>query len=241
MRTKAIVFGTVLLLIAGTALALTEFRIHQRLGEPGIKADPIPGEVRMRIQLPEKVADFDSTNVPESDLELNYFPGDTSYARRCYFSPDGAPIFATIVMMGADRTSIHKPDYCLPGQGWTINRRERVAIPVAGGGYDLPVSKWTISNSVRLADGTEEHISGLYVFWFVARNEETPSHYQRLWWLTRDLLRTGVLQRWAYVSYFAACAPGQEAATFERMKKLIGHSVADFQLPPRDKEVAGKN
>jgi hypothetical protein len=46
------------------------------------------------------------------------------------------------------------------------------------------------------------------------------------------LLRTGVLQRWAYVSYFSACEPGQEDATFARMEKLIAASVPEFQLPP---------
>ena len=73
---------------------------------------------------------------------------------------------------------------------------------------------------------------GLYVFWFVARNEETDSHWQRIWWLTRDLLTTGVLQRWAYVSYFTICLPGQEDAAFERMKKLIAASVPEFQPAP---------
>jgi hypothetical protein len=42
-----------------------------------------------------------------------------------------------------------------------------------------------------------------------------------------------VLQRWAYVSYFAICSPGQEDATFERMSRLIEESVPEFQLPPR--------
>ena len=47
-----------------------------------------------------------------------------------------------------------------------------------------------------------------------------------------DSLRHGVLQRWAYVSYFAYCWPGQEDATFARMKQLIAASVPEFQPPP---------
>jgi hypothetical protein len=50
--------------------------------------------------------------------------------------------------------------------------------------------------------------------------------------LALNLLRTGVLQRWAYVSYFSVCEPGQEDATFARMEKLIAASVPAFQLPP---------
>ena len=67
---------------------------------------------------------------------------------------------------------------------------------------------------------------------FRDQKQQTTSHEQRIWWLTRDLLTTGVLQRWAYISYFAVCLPGQEDATFEKMKKLIAASVPEFQLPP---------
>jgi hypothetical protein len=66
----------------------------------------------------------------------------------------------------------------------------------------------------------------------VADREQTTDNFQRMWWLARDLLRTGVLQRWAYVSYFSVCAPGQEDAAFERMNKLIAASVPEFQAPP---------
>lgn len=106
-------------------------------------------------------------------------------------------------------------------------------IPVAGAqNYQLPVAKWVIGNSFQTAEGQKQQVSGVYVFWFVADGEQTTDNYQRMWWLGRDLLRTGVLQRWAYVSYFTVCEPGQEDATFERMKSLIAHSVPEYQFPP---------
>ena len=219
-------------LIAITACALSWSRANQRLGQPGIKATPIPGSVLMNINLPEYVLDFISTNVPEPQVVVGYLPKDTSYAERLYTAPNGLQITGTVILMGGDRTSIHKPDYCLPGQGWTINQKEVVNIPLAGAqNYQLPVAKWIIGNSYQTPDGQKHQVSGLYVFWFVADGEQTTDNYQRMWWLGRDLLRTGVLQRWAYISYFAACAPVQEEATFERMKDLIGHSVPEYQMP----------
>jgi hypothetical protein len=230
---KWIILSVTLVLIAGTAGALTWLRANQKLGRPGIKAEAIPGSVMMKINLPERVLDFTSTNVPEPQIVLGYLPPDTSYAERCYYGTDGFPIYATIVLMGADRTSIHKPDYCLPGQGWVIKDKSVVNIPVAGPqSYQLPVAKWIIGNSFQASDGQKQQVSGLYVFWLVADGEETPDNYQRMWWMGRDLLRTGVLQRWAYVSYFTICAPGQEDAAFERVKNLIAHSVPEFQTPP---------
>jgi hypothetical protein len=234
---KWILFFVALAMIAGTAGALTRLKSLQTLGKPGIKAESIPGSVAMKIDLPENVPGFVSTNMPESEVELAYFPKDTSYARRLYQAPDGFMATATIVLMGADRTSIHKPDYCLPGQGWRIASKETVNVPVAEAKpYDLPVSKWVVSNSFPTPDGQRRDVSGIYVFWFVADGEQTPSHYQFMRWLARDLLRKAVWQRWAYVSYFAACAPGQEEATFEKVKTLIAGSVPEFQFPP----VAGR-
>jgi hypothetical protein len=46
-------------------------------------------------------------------------------------------------------------------------------------------------------------------------------------------LRTGVLQRWAYVTCFSVCQPGQEEATFNRMKEFLAAAVPEFQLTPR--------
>jgi hypothetical protein len=230
---KWLILLVALALMAGTAGMLAGLKTHQRLGTPGIKATPIPGSVRMTIDLPERILDFTSTNVPESESERGYFPKDTSYIRRLYQAPDGFEASATIVLMGADRSSIHRPDYCLPGQGWTIVSKKGINIPISGSQpYELPVMKWYIYNSHTTPDGQKQEVHGIYVFWFVADREQTVDNVQRMWWLARDLLRTGVLQRWAYVSYFSVCAPGQEDAAFERMRQLIAASVPEYQLPP---------
>jgi len=98
--------------IAATIGLLAMLKAHPRLGEPGIKVTPIPGSLAMQIDLPERVLDFTSTNVPEPDLVLGYLPHDTSYTSRYYTSADGGPpIVATIILMGADRTSIQNADY----------------------------------------------------------------------------------------------------------------------------------
>ena len=230
---KWLLFTFALVLIAATAGLLNWLRGHQRLGQPGIRAEAVPGRVPMNISLPAHVLDFDSTNVPEPPVVLNFLPPDTSYAERCYFDTSGAPIYNTVILMGADRTSIHKPDYCLPGQGWTIQDKSVVKVPVAGApGYELPVAKWVIGNSYQAPDGRAQAVGGLYVFWFVADGEQTTENNQRMWWLARDLVRTGTLQRWAYISYFTICRPGQEDAAFERVTNLIAHSVASYQKPP---------
>ena len=96
----------------------------------------------------------------------------------------------------------------------------------------MPIAEWKVGRTVQLTDGQNVKISGVYVFWFVADGEETPNHVQMMKRMALHLLRTGVMQRWAYVSYFSLCEPGQEDATFVRMEKVIAASVPEFQPPP---------
>ena len=233
MKQKFLLSLVVLALIGGAAVWLNHLHASLKLGTPGIKATPIPGTIKMAFDLPANVLDFTSTNVPEADIVTETLPKDTSFAQRRYTAPDGFWVNANIILMGTDRTSIHKPEYCLPEQGWQIGENAVVNIPIAGTPkYQLPVARWFLRTSLQDQDGKATAVSGIYVFWFVAHQEETPDYRKRIWWLTRDLLTTGVLQRLAYVSYFAICSPGQEEATFKRMEKLIAASVPEFQLPP---------
>ncbi len=79
------------------------------------------------------------------------------------------------------------------------------------------------------AGGENLPVRGIYVYWFVADAALTADHLQRMWWMARDLVTTGTLQRWAYVSYLTMCSPGQEAAAFERLKQLIAAAAPEFQ------------
>jgi hypothetical protein len=234
---KILIFVAVLAMIGSGAGALVWLKKNQKLGEPGIRAVAIPGSIKMDFDLPAQVLDFTSKPETQDETVLNLLPKDTSFAQRLYTTTNGFWVNANVILMGMDRTSIHKPEFCLPGQGWRIDQKTTATIPIAGPHpYQLRVAKWTITNLVRDSDGQKQELHGLYVFWFVARNEQTTSHGQRIWWLTRDLLTTGVLQRWAYVSYFACgFAPDQEEAAFDKIKELIAASVPQFQLPPEAK------
>jgi hypothetical protein len=223
-------------LIGGGAGLLTRLQAKQKLGQPGVKTHPIPGSQRLRVELPERVLDCASEAVEVDKATLGWLPQDTSFGQRLYRAPDGFETSINVVLMGSDRTSLHKTEFCLEGQGWRIDRGAssettvRMDRPYA---YDLPVTKFVATKEVNV-DGRTLTARGIYVLWFVADDDEyTARHWQRMWWMARDLLRTGVLQRWASIGYFAHCAPGQEDATFERMKKFIVASAPEFQLVPR--------
>jgi hypothetical protein len=96
--------------------------------------------------------------------------------------------------------------------------------------YDLPVMKLTTGKSVALKDGKIEQYRALFVYWFVSDRRITARHDERMWWMTKDLLTTGVLSRWAYIAYFTVCRPGEEKEAFELLERFIAASVPEFQL-----------
>ena len=236
-RQAQILAGVVLVLIGSTALLLSRMQASQKLGRPGLRlaAQSVFDENGAlvgtnSVDLPERVLNFDSKPIPISTNVIAWLPKDTTYGSRYYQAPDGFGMMLNVVLMGSDRTSIHKPEYCLPGQGAAIDRKESRNIPVhEPQSYELPVMCFTVSHEVE-DKGVRGRARALYVFWFVADGQLTADHNQRMLWMTRDLVMTGILQRWAYVSCVSYCQPGQEGAAFDRMAELIGAAVPRFQL-----------
>jgi Protein of unknown function (DUF3485) len=221
-----------LLMIGGAALGINRMKGNQRLTPPGIKTSPIPGSQRLAIYLPEQVLDYDSVLIPTDTNMLLYLPHDTSFATRQYRRAQDSLVM-NVVLMGTDRTSIHKPQFCLRGQGWDIDGghsdfdKVRIESPHP---YDLPVMKLLNSRDFTDAQGNIIKLRGIYVYWFVADNDLTADHWTRMRNMATHLLRTGELERWAYVSCFSVCRPGEEDATYSRMKKFIATAVPQFQL-----------
>jgi hypothetical protein len=240
-RRKAINLALALLLMAGTAGLLGQLRAHQRLGRPGVKTSPLPGSsIKLQVELPERVLDYQSQAVETDTNVLNILPPDTSFGQRRYRAPDGLVTVMSVVLMGTDRTSMHKPEFCLGGSGFSIDqgasKEERVRINQPRP-YDLPVMKLVTAKEIE-ANGQRIPLRGVYAYWFVAEDCCTAQHWQRMWWLMEHMVRTGVLQRWAYISCFSICAPGQEEAAFDRMKKFLAAAVPQFQLFPRPEDPA---
>jgi uncharacterized protein DUF3485 len=239
-RQKLILLIVALLMIGGGAGTLAWFQTHQRLGRPGIKTRPLPDTVNVEILIPEKVLDYSSTALEQQAIVTNTLPKDTSFAQRLYQSTNGFQMLMNVVLMGTDRTSLHKPQFCLQGQGWQIDQQASATTtvpmerPVP---YQLPVVKLIASKQVEV-EGQRRDLKGVYVYYYVADGalSASSSGFERMWWMAKEMVRTGVLQRWAYVTYFAVCPPGQENATFEKMKKFIIASAPEFQLTPKPAE-----
>jgi hypothetical protein len=232
-RTKWILAIVTVLLIGSAAVVLARYQSIQRLGDPGVKTRPIAGSRNLEVVLPENVLDFTSEWMPQSEIVTNVLPRDTSYGQRRYSLADKFYVQANVVLMGTDRASLHKPQFCLTGAGWTITKTEVVPIPIEKPvPYDLDVIKLTATTTIK-EGGREQPVSGIYVYWYVSHDSlsANPTGSDRMWSMARNLVTTGELERWAYITFFAPCNPGQEEEAYARVKKLIAAAVPEFQIP----------
>jgi hypothetical protein len=252
-RSQIIAVSAAFAIIAAAALFLFTWEKRQHLGKPGVRVIDVPMEGidvsaagtnhfvagAQSIYLPEKVLDYISYPNPVTRLVWDWLPKDTTYGQRIYRDTNGFRIQTMAVLMGKDRTSIHQPQYCVTGTGWRIVSQQQVFVamdePLP---YELPVMKLKLTQTVHGKNGEEHEIAGVLVYWFVADNQLTADHRQRMWWMARDLLRHGVLQRWAYIVEFSQCRPGDEELTFARISDFIRASVPQYQLTPKLPQVS---
>lgn len=229
-------------MVAAAASSLRWLKERVRMGEPGVRIVGLPliaesGRLATSnsVALPSEIPGYRSRLDPIPDLELSFLPPDTTFGRRSYQGGEALPpISASVVLMGSDRTSIHRPEYCMTGVGWQIFSQtfRRIDIPGWAPG-SLEVQRFDMTRTLQRDDGTSVTVQGIYVFWFVADGIRTASHSERQWRMIRDVLSEGRSPRWAYISFFSLCEPGAEEATFERMARLIAAAVPGIEREPR--------
>lgn len=226
--------SAVLALMAVSAAFLSWWSANQRLGKPGIRTTSDGEAGELKIEFPQYVLDYVGEERLIPDGIKDALPPDTTIAVRDYAATDKFELRLMGVLMGTDRTSIHQPEFCLKGSGFSVIGSELDAISVPGPEpYELPVM---ILRTEREHEGVI--YPGFYVYWFVADGLATARHWERMWWMAKGLFATGELQRWAYVSCLALSRPGKEETCLKRVKEFLAHAVPEFQ--PRPESLAGK-
>lgn len=215
----------VLALIVGGGAFLNYWKTHQTMGEPGVRLVEDANSEKPPVMLPDWVLDYTGEELPVSDVERDALPPDTTITKRRYKHPNGFFIDVMVVLMGLDRTSIHKPQYCLTGAGFHIQQTTPKLIKMSNPEeFELPVMRLKSSKTI---EGKE--YSGLLYYWFVDDQHVTNQHYDRMWLMARDLFTTGKMQRWAYVTFSAFVQPGQEEVGYKHMEWFIQNAVPVFQ------------
>lgn len=189
------------LLPSAICLALASLTVCACQISPAVRAGESAGVI---MELPSGVGRFLGDPLEPDKVEKELLPPDTQLVKMRYRSPGGNPetcdmANVTIVLAGAERRSIHRPEVCLDGQGWTLLESAIVPIEITPG-HILNVKDLHISREVVRADNTKSTLSAHYLYWFVGTDVTTPSNWTRIWLSTWDNITRSVNHRWAYPS-----------------------------------------
>ncbi|MBS0632852.1 MAG: EpsI family protein [Verrucomicrobia bacterium] len=156
-------------------------------------------------------------------VEREVLPPDTGFSRRNYIEVASGrhAVFVSVVLSGRDRTSIHRPEVCLVGQGWTIRG---AGSHVFNGGVPA-----TLLRTTRTEARGGNPVPALVAYWFVNGDRVVASHWERFMWDAWNRLRHGRADRWAYVLVQADAGDG-EAAALARMQAVLAGVLPGLQL-----------
>ena len=159
------------------------------------------------MRLPGGVNRFIGEPGVMSEEEKRLLPGDTEIVRMHYRTADYGPgtqdqVEFTLVQAGSERRSIHRPEVCLTGQGWTLLNSATIPIEISPGQV-LNVKDLWIEKTVQAPGKPPRPIRAHYLYWFVGMDVSTPHHAERIWLTTWHSVARNVNHRWAYASALA--------------------------------------
>lgn len=237
MMTRAIVLG----MLCGMTVLLCQFSPLPQGGD----------EAGVLTELPLVAGSFVADSEPptekeieESRKERELLPADTIIVKRKYRTPGRSVetrdlAHASLVIAGNDSRSIHRPEVCLDGQGWTITNSTVREVKMISGAI-LRVRDLAIERMVLLTNGSKLPLRAHYIYWYVGDDISTPSNLERQMISLSDSVLRNVNHRWAYPSIMARVTdnltPQQsgerrrdDAETVDMMLSLIRSLAPKFQ------------
>lgn len=149
---------------------------------------------------------FTCEDLPQTEAELKILPRDTQVKKRVYTAANGHWYLVSVVIGGQSKSSIHRPELCLPSQGFQMTKPHTMKVDGA---------EWRV---ITLAKKSAAELGFAYTF-FNQEGYHTSSHVCRIW---RDILdRTfkNRIDRWVMVTMTTSQTRDEAIAAFiERLK-----------------------
>ncbi len=164
-------------------------------------------------------------------VEREVLPPDTGFSCKLYrrWNDPRRPVLVSLVLSGRDRTSIHRPELCLIGQGWTILGSERRELAV--GGRTWPVTLLRLETGSASPGAAAHSVPSLVTYWFVSGDSAAATTGGRMWREACDRLLHWRRNRWAYVLAQTGADDG-EAAALARLQTVLGQALPPVLAPP---------
>ncbi len=198
---------------------------------------PRTGDIQatsLDMNLPMEMGAWRGSQGAVSKAEKELLPEDTEFAKMDYLRGHGLwreQVHCSIVLAGKDRTSIHRPEVCLAGQGWNITGSQEKIIALRNQA-SLTVRQLSLSREDE--NGDEQR--ALYYYWFVGGEMTTADHLERILLTAKENVIYNRNPRWAYVSVLAGVSADQrrhggqsDSETASMLEDFISRITPQFQ------------
>ena len=164
-----------------------------------------------------------------SAAERDVLDEGVELVRNTYASPKGRGVLATVIVGGPGKRTLHRPEVCLPGQGWIIGSSEVVTLRM-GGGREVEATLLKMFRDGEGSDGVGVRVRGLNLYWYVGSDGATrPDYYGHIAKGYQDAILKNLNHRWSMVSVFVPVSEAplgqedllQEFGVLEETKAFI--------------------
>lgn len=185
--------------IVATALVVAVMAYQAKTGEATLCVAP---EVRL-----DAIEGFAVEDVPVGEAELTVLPADTGFVKRRYCNEAGEWFMVTAVIGGKSKNSVHRPELCLPSQGFQMSDPRTVEVDGV---------EWRLVSLAR----REASAMGFAYTFYNQDGFRTASHFRRIFRDIWDRSMHGRIDRWVMVTVNSSTA--EERVVTEFLGRLKG-------------------
>ena len=135
-----------------------------------------------------EIPGFTSEKKEISEAELTVLPADTQIEKRLYTAPNGHWFLVSAVIGGKSKSSIHRPELCLPAQGFLMTNPRTV---------ELGEEVWRF---ITLDGGPDRPKLGFAYTFFNQAGYHTSSHVSRILRDVWDRSMFNRIDRWVMIT-----------------------------------------
>jgi exosortase len=155
------------------------------------------------LELPLQVGDYQGRMMEVTALEKKLLDEGVKLSRAGYLDTRGRQVLLSLVLSGHLKRSLHRPEVCLPGQGWTIVESTPVRVPLPGGRFLEATTLRLFADYIDGEDGRRKRRRGVNLYWYIGSDDTTcATHYEHVATTYLDAIFRNINHRWAMASVF---------------------------------------
>lgn len=201
--------------------------ISFQVSEPGV-----------RMELPLSVGDYQGREFDMTAQEKNLLDEGVKLVRNVYAAASGRQIMATVILSGYVKRSLHRPEVCLPNQGWTVTDRTQIPIHLEDG-REIQAVMMRIFRDTEPQPGVRVRTRAVNIYWYIGSDGTTcPEFYDHVFLSYFDSIFRNIQHRWAMASIYVPVEekllgqddPFAELSAVEDAREFIGKLAPQFMI-----------